>query len=144
MGATQEIFMLTTMLELAISMAFFYLMFSSICSAVQELIANAFRWRAKTLESGLGRLLQDPELVKRLYEHPVIMQCNEIGNLHTLWRSGCAEIALVEILQTASIIVRLTSETTGSVQAVVDGGCAKRNAFLWKLVSGVCVSGSSD
>jgi hypothetical protein len=64
--------MLTTMLALAISMSFFYLMFSAICSAIQELIANAFRWRAKTLELSLGRLLQDPALVNRLYEHPVI------------------------------------------------------------------------
>jgi hypothetical protein len=68
--------MFTTILELAISMAFFFLMFSAICSAVQELIANAFRWRAKNLEQGIGKLLRDPNLASALYAHPIISGLN--------------------------------------------------------------------
>jgi hypothetical protein len=68
--------MFTTILELAISMAFFFLMFSAICSAVQELIANALRWRAKNLEQGIAKLVQDPDLAKQLYNHPIISGLN--------------------------------------------------------------------
>jgi hypothetical protein len=68
--------MFTTILDLAISMAFFFLMFSAICSAIQELIANAFRWRAKNLEKAIGKLVQDPNLAKDLYAHPIISGLN--------------------------------------------------------------------
>jgi hypothetical protein len=64
--------MFTTILELAISMAFFFLMFSAICSAIQELVANALRWRAKNLEQGIAKLVGSSNLAAALYQHPVI------------------------------------------------------------------------
>lgn len=68
--------MFTTILELAVSMAFFFLMFSAVCSAIQELIANAFRWRAKNLEQAIAKLVGDSGLAKDLYAHPVIAGLN--------------------------------------------------------------------
>jgi hypothetical protein len=46
----------STMLPLAISMIFLYLMLSAASSAIQEIIANICRWRAKTLEKGIAGL----------------------------------------------------------------------------------------
>jgi hypothetical protein len=64
--------MSTTVLELAISLAFLYLMFSAVCSAVQELIANLLKWRADTLKKGLKAILLDPNAVQSLYQHSLI------------------------------------------------------------------------
>jgi hypothetical protein len=48
-----------TALDVAIGLAFVYLLFSVLCSAVQEAIAGVFDMRAATLEKGLRNLLQD-------------------------------------------------------------------------------------
>jgi hypothetical protein len=67
--------MYTTMLELAISMVFLYLMLSAASSAIQEIIANLGRWRAKTLEDGIRSLLRDKDVTngvtKALYDLPL-------------------------------------------------------------------------
>jgi len=63
--------MYSNMLELAISMIFLYLMLSAACSAIQEIIANTFRWRAKTLEKGIAGLL-DQGFKEDLYKSPLI------------------------------------------------------------------------
>ena len=46
-------------LDIAIGLAFVYLLFSVLCSAVQEAIAGVLDWRAATLEKGLRNLLDD-------------------------------------------------------------------------------------
>jgi hypothetical protein len=48
-----------TALDVAIGLAFVYLLFSVLCAAVQEAIAGIFDLRASTLEKGLRNLLQD-------------------------------------------------------------------------------------
>jgi len=48
-----------TALDLAIGLAFVFLLFSVLCSAVQEGIASILDLRAKTLEKGLRTLLDD-------------------------------------------------------------------------------------
>jgi hypothetical protein len=48
-----------TALDVAIGLGFVYLLFSVLCSAVQEAIAGILDLRARTLESGLKNLLQD-------------------------------------------------------------------------------------
>lgn len=64
--------MYTTMLELAISMAFLFLMLSAASSAIQEIIANMWRWRAKTLEKGIASLLQSKAFKDELYQLPLL------------------------------------------------------------------------
>lgn len=59
-------------LQFAISLAFVYLLLSALCSALQELIANSGKWRAKTLEAGIMHLLQDPGLKDKVYDHPLV------------------------------------------------------------------------
>jgi hypothetical protein len=48
-----------TALDVAIGLAFVYLLFSVLCAAVQEFIAGIFDMRAATLERGLRNLLDD-------------------------------------------------------------------------------------
>ncbi len=64
--------MITTIVGFAISMAFLFLMLSAACSAIQEIIANLMRWRAKTLEEGLTGLLRDENFRKAVYKQPLI------------------------------------------------------------------------
>src|SRR5205807_7483752 len=59
-------------LDVAIGMIFVYLLLSLICSAANEIIEIALKKRAKHLEEGLGELLHDPNLVQRIYDHPLI------------------------------------------------------------------------
>jgi hypothetical protein len=49
-----------TALDVAIGLAFVYVLFSVLCAAVQEFIAGIFDMRASTLERGLRNLLDDP------------------------------------------------------------------------------------
>ena len=48
-----------TALDVAIGLAFVYLLFSVLCSAIQEAIAGVLDLRARTLERGLKNLLED-------------------------------------------------------------------------------------
>lgn len=61
--------MTSTVLELAISLMLLYLIISGFCSALQEFVANTLRWRSKTLEQALGKLLRDPDAAKKIYGH---------------------------------------------------------------------------
>jgi hypothetical protein len=49
-----------TALDVALGLAFVFLLFSVLCSAVQELIAGILDLRSATLEKGLRNLLDDP------------------------------------------------------------------------------------
>ena len=64
--------MITTIVGFAISMAFLFLMLSAASSAIQEIVANLFRWRATTLETGLAGLLMSPEFKDLVYKQPLI------------------------------------------------------------------------
>jgi hypothetical protein len=65
-------------LEVAIGVAFLYLLLSLLCTSLQEAIAGLLRWRSKHLFKGLGILL-GPSFASRLYEHPMVTALYE-GN----------------------------------------------------------------
>jgi hypothetical protein len=62
----------TTIVSFAVSMVFLFLMFSAACSAIQEIVANLLRWRAKTLEKGLAGLFLSDAFKEGLYKTPLI------------------------------------------------------------------------
>lgn len=65
----------SAILDVVIGIAFVYLLVSLIASAVKEWISRLLKWRAETLQEGIRRLLDDPEmtdLAKQLYDHPLI------------------------------------------------------------------------
>ncbi len=76
-------------LEVAIGLAFVYLILSLICSAVQELIAQVMSWRSATLQDGIRNLLRDPnlkdakdkvrDLAGEVYAHPLVKKLAKEG-----------------------------------------------------------------
>jgi hypothetical protein len=62
-------------LEVAIGLAFFFLMFSVISSSVKESIAGFFSMRSKGLETEICNLLKDPEgsgVAQQVFKYPLI------------------------------------------------------------------------
>lgn len=65
----------SVVIEVALGLILVYLLFGLICTAVNELLAQAFRLRAKTLAEGIRNILADPDaqgLAKLFYQHPLI------------------------------------------------------------------------
>ncbi len=71
----------STMLEIAISLFFVYLLLSLLCSALNEWMAGYLKLRGKTLRTGITSLLADPvlarllnvsDLADKFYAHPLI------------------------------------------------------------------------
>ncbi len=60
-------------LEVAVGISFIYLLLALICTAVNETIAGITGRRAGFLEKGINSLLgDDPNLKKKLFDHPLI------------------------------------------------------------------------
>src|SRR5436190_3826538 len=62
----------SSIIDIAIGMVFVYLLLSLICSAASELLERYSRKRATDLENGIKEMLKDKDLVKQLYEHPLV------------------------------------------------------------------------
>jgi hypothetical protein len=65
----------SAILEVVIGMAFVYLMFSVLCSALNEWLAGILKLRAETLRDGIKNLLSDPDaqhLAKDFFAHPLV------------------------------------------------------------------------
>src|SRR4051794_35667542 len=60
------------MLDVAIGIAFVYLLVSFLCSAIVEGVEAVLKRRSSDLERGIGELLHDPKLVARFYSPPLI------------------------------------------------------------------------
>nr|WP_315428162.1 hypothetical protein [uncultured Albidiferax sp.] len=62
-------------LEVAIGMAFLFLLMALICTGIKEWLEGIFKWRAMDLERGLRTMLDDEkgQLTAYLYEHPLVL-----------------------------------------------------------------------
>lgn len=64
--------------QVALGLIFVYLVLALVCSALNEAVSTAWRWRARFLREGIANLLDpdDPvkgaEYAKSLYAHPVV------------------------------------------------------------------------
>ncbi len=58
--------------EVAIGLAYLYVLLSLLCSALGEMIAQLTSARGKELKAGLRRLLADQQILDDLYAHPLI------------------------------------------------------------------------
>ncbi|NBC33206.1 MAG: hypothetical protein GVY13_11075 [Alphaproteobacteria bacterium] len=59
-------------LEIAIGLFLFFLLFSLICTALQEMVTSLFSLRFRNLQQGLYALLNDPQLVDEVLASPAI------------------------------------------------------------------------
>jgi len=62
----------STILDVAIGLVFVYFMLSLIASQANDLIARMLKWRAKSLEDGVRKMLLDDDLAQRVWQHPLI------------------------------------------------------------------------
>jgi hypothetical protein len=62
----------STILDIAIGMAFVFFLLSVICSTVNELLAGFLKMRARDLEHGIANMLCDPQIASRVLNHPLI------------------------------------------------------------------------
>lgn len=69
-------------LEVAIGLAFLYLLLAIVCSTLVELGARALKLRSDTLKEGIGGLLEDKDfntVADALYNHPLIKSLEKEG-----------------------------------------------------------------
>jgi hypothetical protein len=59
-------------IEVTIGILFVWVLLALITSQIQEWLASIFNWRADMLEDSIGVMLQNPELAKQFYDHPLI------------------------------------------------------------------------
>ncbi len=62
----------SSVLDVAIGLAFVYLLLGLMCTTINEWIASLMSRRANNLKEGISRLLTDPALYKLFYSHPLI------------------------------------------------------------------------
>jgi len=67
-------------IDVAIGLAFFFALFSLICSSLAEMISQLLNWRAQTLEKGLRSLLTDEKTREAFYAHPLIKSLSREGS----------------------------------------------------------------
>ncbi len=114
------------MLEVVIGIVFLYFVLSTICSAINEVIANALGMRAQTLETGIRNLLHDPTgsgLAKSLYDHPLIktLGLREKSSKPSYIPSRTFALVLVDLI--ASV-----SSGTEALRAVQEGIAAVKDS----------------
>jgi hypothetical protein len=59
-------------LDVAIGLAFLYFVLALVCSALNEALAGAFKWRAQELEKALRQVLGTEKAEARFFAHPLI------------------------------------------------------------------------
>lgn len=63
---------LTVIIQVAIGMIFVWVTLAVITSQVQEWIASGLSWRASMLENTIERMLGNPTLKDKIYNHPLV------------------------------------------------------------------------
>lgn len=59
-------------IEIAIALAFVFFLLSLIASYIAEAIAALFKFRSKNLKKGLEGMVGDPDVVRKLFCHPLV------------------------------------------------------------------------
>ena len=88
-------------LEVATGLTLLHLLLSLVCTVVNEWIAQLLSLRARNLEAGIQRLLEDPDLsgsAGRLYEHPLLRSVCRAGEKPAYLPASIFARALVDVL----------------------------------------------
>lgn len=91
----------SSILDIAMGMVFLFVLISLLCSAINEMIAQFMRMRAKNLEAGLVNLLQSGggnQLVDDLYKHPLINGLSKTGQKPSYIPPKNFTLALMDIM----------------------------------------------
>jgi len=101
------------MLEVAIGLGFIYLLLSLLCTAINEWISQMFAMRAQNLKTGIRNLLNDENLYRRVYEHPLIRGFYKSSRLdRALKRNGGPSYISSGVFSTALLDLALGDKPT--------------------------------
>lgn len=122
----------STVLEIAIGIAFVYLLVSLIITAANELIASLLKWRAKTLKRGIAKLLEDPNFAEQLYNHPLIQG---LGTIPSYIPSHTFALAVLDLVAKNA---DGGAQTLADIRAAISGSPVKNGVkdALLVLVDG--------
>ncbi len=126
-------------LEVAVGLSFVYLLLALICTAVNETIAGITRRRADFLKKGIDSLLgDDPDLKKKLFEHPLIASLGPKKDAKPSYLSASKfALALMDI-------VTGTGKDTSDPQALREGIPSIKNVPLRTSLSAVLADSPVD
>jgi hypothetical protein len=98
----------SVVLEVGLGLAIVYVLLSVFCSALKESIAGYLGMRAATLQEGIRNLLSDgtpqgDDLVKKLYEHPLISGFAKEGKRPSYIPSRTFTLALMDIAASVNV-----------------------------------------
>src|SRR3954464_9260734 len=89
-------------LDVAIGISFVYLLLALICTTVNEMLAGLWKTRARFLDRGITRLLNDDkELKRKIYDHPLIRSLSptETSSCPSYLPARAFATALTEVLR---------------------------------------------
>lgn len=114
------------LLDVAIGMAFTYLLLAILVSGVQEFISNVLKMRGKTLKKGIDSLLcgsgNDTGLLEKIYQHPAIDILRNKQRLPSYIPKASYAVALVDTLvRSYGIAKPLFSGLPEAVSRMPDG-----------------------
>jgi hypothetical protein len=91
-------------LEVSVGLIFIYLVVSTVCSGIKELIARALDMRAKTLETAIRNLLADPQgtITSTLVQNHLIAGTVEPGTKPAYISSRNFALALFDVIAPAN------------------------------------------
>jgi len=87
-------------LEIAMGLIFVFLLFSIICSALNEALAGILDLRARTLKQGIEKLLEDQTvkgLADAIYAHPLVKGLAQGGRQPSYLPSHSFALALIDV-----------------------------------------------
>jgi hypothetical protein len=88
----------SNVLDVAIGLCLVYLLLSTLCLALNELVAMVARSRAAYLEAGIRNLLRDDGLAKQIYGHPLIQGLYRDGRLPSYIPARAFATSLMNVL----------------------------------------------
>jgi hypothetical protein len=128
---------LQEILEVAIGLVFMWLVMSIAAMTIQEWIGNLLQWRSKSLESAVREMLDDPNLTRQLYAHPLIAnlyhpakKAGRKPRLPSYIPANKFALALFDILTKAGTEASPIKNLTGQINAAL---AALDNPDLHKL-----------
>lgn len=94
--------------DIALGMIFLYLIFSLACTAATEMLGAMVRLRARTLEKGIGSLLQNDDMKKEIINHPLINALYREGKMPSYIPPRTFALSLLNILSENKGLPELT------------------------------------
>lgn len=127
-------------LEVAVGLVFIYLVVSTVCSGIKEIIARLFDTRAKTLEGTIRKMLADPDnkITSAILQNHLITGAIESGNRPSYISSRNFALALFDTIAPADPTKQRT------VQDLKDGISKLPDKRVQKSLLGVVDSAQQD